>query len=174
MIRKNLNKVDSLIKKYFRKKRSLLVMILVGQALLIGLLTFICLTRDGSDNSNQVCKASQSTILVCGFFKNLLKIKYHVMGFLCRILGSSEDGEKQAVKILSPPNLAGDDDETVTVMKIIQAVLLLILLGLLAILVTLTLVGRSITNKSDETILVINSEGDWEYSPSNKKRGTAA
>ena len=84
----------------------------------------------------------------------------------------SGDVEKQAVKILSPPDLAGDDDEAA--MKIIEAVLLLILLGLLAILVILTLVGRSITNKNDETILVINSEGDWEYSPSNKKRGTAA
>ena len=161
MIGKYVSYVDSLIKKYFRKRRPLLIMILVGQALLIGLLTFFCLSKESLDYN----QALQSMILVCAFFKNLLKIKYHVVGFLMWILGC-RDIEKQAATILSPPDLAVDDD---AMMKIIEAVLLLILLGLLAILVILTLIGKSITDKSNETILVINNEGDWEYSPSKKR-----
>ena len=166
MIGKYVSNVDSLIKKYFRKKRPLLVMILVGQAFLIGLLTFLCFTKDSSDNMQEF-QASQSMILVCGFFKILLKVNYYLAGFLMRILGCGGDDEKETVKILSPPpDLAVDDDAG---MKIIEAVLLLILLGLLVILVILTVVGKSIANKSEQTNLVINNEGDWEYSPSKKR-----
>ena len=159
MIGKYLSNVDSLIKKYFRKKRSLLVMILVGQALLIGLMTFFCLTRDSSDTI-QVCGASQSMILVWDFFKNLMMV-----GFLMWIIGSVED-KAQEIKIISPQDLAVDDDAT---MKIFKTVLLLVLLVLVTILMILTLIGKSITKKSDETMLLMNTEGDWEYSPSKKR-----
>ena len=146
MIGKHVRNVDSLINKHFREKRPLLIMILAGQALLIGLLTFFCLTKDGSDYCQ--AEASQSMILLCGFFNNLLKIKYHVVGCLKWILGCGGDGEEQVVKILSPPDLVDDD----AVCEIIQAVLLLLIpLVLLTILVIL--VCKSITNKSDETIL---------------------
>ena len=155
-----MSNVDSLIKKYFRKKRSLLVMILVGQALLIGLMTFFCLTRDVQTPSSG---ASQSMILVWDFFKNLMMV-----GFLMWILGSVED-KAQEIKIISPQDLAVDDDAT---MKIFKTVLLLVLLVLVTILMILTLIGKSITKKSDESMLLMNTEGDWEYSPS-KKRDTA-
>ena len=158
MIGKYLSNVDSLIKKYFRKKRSLLVMILVGQALLIGLMTFFCLTRDSSDTI-QVCGASQSMILVWDFFKNLMMV-----GFLMWILGCED--KTQEIKIISPQDLAVDDDAT---MKIFKTVLLLVLLVLVTILMILTLIGKSITKKSDETMLLMNTEGDWEYSPSKKR-----
>ena len=159
MIGKFLRNVDSLIKKQFRKKRSLLPMILLGQALLIGLLTFFCLTRDSRDTI-LVCQASQSMIVVCGFFNYLLEVKCQMVGFLMRILGF-EDDKKQEFKIISSQDLADDDD----VMKILKAALLLIM----AILMILTLVGKNITKKSEETMLLINNKGDWEYSPSIKR-----
>ena len=139
-------------------------MILLGQALLIGLLTFFCLTRDSRDTI-LVYQASQSMIVVCGFFKYLLEVKCQMVGFLMQILGF-EDDKKQEFKIISPQDLAGDDDAA---MKIFKAALLLILLVLLAILMILSLVGKSITKKSEETMLLINNKGDWEYSPSMKK-----
>ena len=166
MIGKYFSNVDSLIKKHFRKKRPLLVKILVGQALLIGLLTFFCLTRDSS-NYTQVCKAPKSITMVCDFFKNLLKANYHyqmVVGFLMWVLECKDD-EKQEIKIISTENLAVDDD---VMIKIRDVGLLLILLVVLTILMILVLLGKSVT-RSEETILRINTEGDWEYSPSKKR-----
>ena len=81
------------------------------------------------------------------------------------ILGSVED-KAQEIKIISPQDLAVDDDAT---MKIFKTVLLLVLLVLVTILMILTLIGKSITKKSDETMLLMNTEGDWEYSPSKKR-----
>ena len=57
-------------------------------------------------------------------------------------------------------------------MKFLEAeapLLLILLVGLVAILLILTLIGKSVTKKSEETILVINSKGDWEYGPSKKR-----
>ena len=50
MIRNCLSNVDTLIKEHFQGKGRLLVKLLVGQALLIGVLTFFCLTRPGGED----------------------------------------------------------------------------------------------------------------------------
>ena len=172
MIGKYLKKADSLVKDFFHGKGSLLVKILVGQALLILLLTFFCLTRDSSDTSEDSL-ASKSQAVVCDlfsyiFFQSIFMVfKCHV-GLLMWLLGCHvEDQDAPGEeKIISSEDIAVDDDS----MKFLEAPLLLILLvGLVAILLILTLIGKSVTKKSEETILVINSKGDWEYGPSKKR-----
>ena len=76
-----------------------------------------------------------------------------------------KDDEKQEIKMISNENLAVDDD---VMIKIRDVGLLLILLVVLTILMILVLLGKSVT-RSEETILRINTEGDWEYSPSKKR-----
>ena len=177
MIGKYLKKADSLVKDFFHGKGSLLVKILVGQALLILLLTFFCLTRDSSDTSEDSL-ASKSQAVVCDlfsyiFFQSIFMVfKCHV-GLLMWLLGCHVEGEDQDApggeKIISSEDITVDDDS----MKFLEAeaplLLILLLVGLVAILLILTLIGKSVTKKSEETILVINSKGDWEYGPSKKR-----
>ena len=47
MIREQLSEVDTMIKDYFQGNGRILVKVLVCQALLIGVLTFLCLIRPG-------------------------------------------------------------------------------------------------------------------------------
>ena len=176
MIGKYLKKADSLVKDFFHGEGSLLVKILVGQALLILLLTFFCLTRDSSDTSEDSL-ASKSQAVVCDlfsyiFFQSIFMVfKCHV-GLLMWLLGCHVEGEDQDApggeKIISSEDITVDDDS----MKFLEAeapLLLILLVGLVAILLILTLIGKSVTKKSEETILAINSKGDWEYGPSKKR-----
>ena len=50
MIREQLSEVDTMIKDYFQGNGRILVKVLVCQALLIGVLTFLCLIRPGGED----------------------------------------------------------------------------------------------------------------------------
>ena len=61
------SKVDSIIKDHFRGKSSLIVMILVAQAFLIGLLTFLCLHR--ADAAAEETTFKDDALLVARVYK---------------------------------------------------------------------------------------------------------
>ena len=219
MIRNCLSNVDTLIKEHFRGKGRLLVKLLVGQALLIGVLTFFCLTRPGGEdiqaqanlvvdqdairNADGNIKVTAEVIIIPSKPNTKKEISYHVLGyilhyklklvsvllvsvcgllkylflgplllakylvvFLMWLLGC---GGKQKV-LASPslvkmicPDVVVDDGKR----KLVEAALLLIPSGMVTLIIKKYLSMPKI--KDGETILLLNSKGDWEFAPSNKR-----
>ena len=97
MIRDYLNNVDVLIKEHFQGKGRLLVKLLVGQALLIGFLTFFCLTRpdeeiiqaqanlvvdeDAIRNADGDIKVTAEVIITPSKLDTDKEISYKVLGY---------------------------------------------------------------------------------------------
>ena len=97
MIRDYLSNVDVLIKEHFQGKGRLLVKLLVGQALLIGFLTFFCLTRpdeeiiqaqanlvvdeDAIRNADGDIKVTAEVIITPSKLDTDEEISYQVLGY---------------------------------------------------------------------------------------------
>ena len=97
MIRDYLSNVDVLIKEHFQGKGRLLVKLLVGQALLIGFLTFFCLTRpdeeiiqaqanlvvdeDAIRNADGDIKVTAEVIITPSKLDTDKEISYQVLGY---------------------------------------------------------------------------------------------
>ena len=162
MTKISVSKLNNRIKEYFRGKGSLLVKILVGQALLIGILTFFCLTRENSDNQDTEPVVFIKYLILLPVFS----VKY-LMVFLMWLLGCDGKQEDLRVVVNIMDHVSGGvDDDSIT--KLLETVLLLLLLGMLAVIMFLW--AKSFKRKNTgETILQINSKGDWEYAPSNKR-----
>merc|ERR1712142_656160 len=156
----SVSNLSSRIKEYFRGKGSLLVKILVGQALLIGILTFFYLTRDNSNQDTEPVLFIKYIILVPVFF-----LKY-LMVFFMVLLGCDGKQEDPGVAVNIIDHVSGVDDDSI--IKLLETVLLFLLLGVLAVIMFLW--AKSFKRKNTgETILKINSKGDWEYAPSKKR-----
>ena len=198
MFRNLLSDADTLIKEHFRDKGRLLVKLLVFQSILIGVLTFLCLTRPGGEdiqaqtnlmiNQDAIRSADGTSFLgyflhlkvqfvsgllmsVCGLLKYLLLgpllLAQYLVVFVMWLLGCGKQNvlaSTPLVREMAKVCLEKMDDGK---KKLMEAVLLLIPSGLLTMLIKKYL-GRS--NRADgATILLINSKGDWEYAPSNKR-----
>ena len=162
MTKISVSNLNNRIKEYFRGKGSLLVKILVGQALLIGILTFFCLTRENSDNQDTKPVVFIKYLILLPVFS----IKY-LMVFFMWLLGcdGKQEDPKVVVNIIDHVSDGVDDD---SIIKLLENVFLLLLLGMLAVI--LFLWAKSFKrNNTGETILQINSNGDWEYAPSKKR-----
>ena len=210
------SRVDSIIKDHFRGKSSLIVMILVAKAFLIGLLTFLCLHRADAeettfkddallvvenikDKVTEVVTSSSPSMLdivsetsyhVLGYvlhynlqlislilistgaiFKEILLLPLHLVKYIIVdimwILGcDGKQEETPVVEVIKKclEEIAIDDEDW----KFVEPALLLILSGILTFIAMKCLVGRP-DKRRGETILLINSKGDWEYAPSNKR-----
>ena len=183
MIRNILSDADSLIKEHFRGKGRLLVKLLVFQAFLIGVLTFLCLTRPCEDDIQSQANLgyflhfkikilSGFLVSVCGLLKYFiigpLVLAQYLVALLMWILGCGKQevlASFPLVKKMADVCLEKVDEDGKR--KLLEAILLLIPSGLLTMLIKMYL-GRS-KKKDGETILLINNKGDWEYAPSNKR-----
>ena len=221
MIREQLSEVDTMIKDYFQGNGRILVKVLVCQALLIGVLTFLCLIRPGGEdiqaqanlvldqdaihNADGNIKATAEVIIipskpnssdkelsyhVLGYFlhfqiqlaSGLLTsvfglLKYLLLGplflvqylvvFLMWLLGCGKEQVLASFPFMQETTqicLENVDDGK---RKLMEAVLLLIHSGLLTMLIKKYMARSS--RPGGQTILQINSKGDWEYAPSNKR-----
>merc|ERR1712142_986207 len=129
MTKISVSNLNSRIKEYFRGKGSLLVKILVGQALLIGILTFFYLTRDNSDNQDTEPVLKYIIVLPVFFIK-------YLMVFFMFLLGCDGKQEDPGVAINIIDHVSGgvDDDN---IIKLLETVFILLLLGALTVIMFL-------------------------------------